>query len=133
MQKKLVKHVNVLSTFGHSYYRLISLPVTPPYHTCNNARGNPQIFLNRLIVTASLLVDIMLGILCVSGSGTRPVCSRRTVENLKIAYEIVRHNLQERTDKQAESEEKLSIPHYQPGCHVLIHRPVADGPNPKNL
>ena len=93
----------------------------------------PLFFQNRLTVRASLLVDIMLGILCVSGSGTRPVCSRRTVENLKIAYEIVRHNLQERTDKQAESEEKLSIPHYQPGCHVLIHRPVADGPNPKNL
>ena len=101
--------------FGYSYYHLISLPVTPPYHTCNNARGNPQIFFNRLIVTASLLVDIMLGILCMSDTGTPATWSRRTVESLKIAYENVRHNLQERTDKQADSEEKLSIPHYQPG------------------
>ena len=57
----------------------------------------------------------MLGILCMSGSGTRAACSRRTVGNLQLAYEIARHSLQERTDKQAESKEKLSIPQYQPG------------------
>ena len=87
--------------------------------------------MNRLTVRAPLLVDIMLGILCTSDSGTPATCSRRTVGTLQLDYEIVRHNLQERTDKQAESNEKLSIPHHQPGYHVLIHRPVADRPNPK--
>ena len=58
----------------------------------------------------------------------------RTVENLQLACEIARRNLQERADKQSESNEKLSIPQYQPlpGDHVLVHRPytVADGPTP---
>ena len=78
-------------------------------------------------------VDITLGVPCTSGSETRLNYSRRTVENLQLAYEIARRNLQERADKQSESNEKLSIPQYQPGDQVLVHRPytVADGPNPK--
>ena len=82
---------------------------------------------------ASLPVDIILGVPCTSGSGTRLDCSRRTVENLQLAYEIARRNLQERADKQSESNETLSIPQYQPGDRVLVHRPytVDDGPNPK--
>ena len=114
-----------------SKYRLFSLPVIPPYHTYYNARGNPSLFIYRLTVRASLFVDVMLGILCTSGSGTRAACSRRTVGNLQLAYEIVRHNFQERTDKQAESKEKWLIPHYQPGYHLLICRSVDDGPGPK--
>ena len=72
----------------------------------------------------------MLGILCMSGSGTRAGCSCRTVGNLQLAYETVRYNLQERTAKKAESKEKLSIPHYQPWYHVLIHRPLMMDPIP---
>ena len=82
---------------------------------------------------ASLPFDIILGVQCTSGSGTRLDYSRRTVENLQLAYEIARRESQERADKQSESNEKLSIPQYQPGDHVSVHRPytVADGPNPK--
>ena len=82
---------------------------------------------------ASFPVDIILRIPYIVGSGTRLGCSRRTVENLQLAYEIASRNLQERTDKQAESKEIVSFPHSQPGYQVLIHRPctVADGLNPK--
>ena len=82
---------------------------------------------------ASLPVDIILGVPCTSSSATRLDYSRRTAENLQLAYAIARRNLQERADKQSESNEKLSIPQYQPGDQVLVHRPhtVADGPNPK--
>jgi len=82
---------------------------------------------------ASLTVDIILGVPCTSGSGTRLEYSRRTIENLQLAYEIARRNLQERTDKQTETNEKLSFPQYQQGDQVFVHRPytVADGPNPK--
>ena len=52
---------------------------------------------------------------------------------MQLAYEIARRNLQERAEKQAESNENLSFPQCQPGDQVLVHRPytVADGPNPK--
>ena len=67
-----------------------------------------------------------------SGSGTLPVvpfkiCNPRT--------KFARRSLQERTDKQAESKEQLSIPQYQPGDQVFVHRPctVADGPNHKRI
>ena len=82
----------------------------------------------------SLPVDIITGMPSTSGSGARLEYSRRTVENLQLAYEIVRRRrLQERADKQAESNEKLSIPQNQPGDQALVHRPhtIADGPNPK--
>ena len=61
---------------------------------------------------ASLPVDIILGVPCTSGSGTRLDYSRRTFENLQLVYEISRRNLQERADKQSESNEKVSIPQY---------------------
>lgn len=59
--------------------------------------------------------------------------SRRTVENLQLAYELARRNLKERTDRQAVENEKLSFPSFKSGDQVLIHRPynVTDGPNPK--
>ena len=85
---------------------------------------------------ASLPVDVHIGVPSTSGSGTRLEYSRRTVEYVQLAYEIARRNLQERADKKAESNEKFSIPQYQPGDQVLlVHRPntVADGPNPKNI
>ena len=72
---------------------------------------------------APLPIDLILGVPCTSGSGTRLNYSRRTVENLQLAYEIARRNLQERANKQSESNEKLLIPQYQPGDQVLVHRP----------
>ena len=82
---------------------------------------------------ASLPVDIIIGVPCTSGSGTRLDYSRRTVENVQLANEIARRNLQERADKKSESNEKLSVPQSQPGDQVLVHRlyTVADGPDPK--
>ena len=50
---------------------------------------------------ASLPVDIILGVSCTSGSGTRQDYSCRTVEKLQPVYEIARRSLQERADKQA--------------------------------
>ena len=55
--------------------------------------------------------------------------SRRTVENLQLAYEIVRRSLQERADKQSEFNEKLSILQYR---QVLVHRPYTVGDGPKS-
>ena len=68
-----------------------------------------------------------------SGSETQLEYSRRTVEKSQVAYEIARGTFQDCAEKQAESNEKLSIPLCQPGEQVLVHRPdtVADGPNPK--
>ena len=52
---------------------------------------------------------------------------------MQLAYEIARRNLQERAEKQAESNENLSFPQCQPGDQVLVHRPytVGDGLNPE--
>ena len=82
---------------------------------------------------ASLSVDIFPGVPCTSDSGTRLDYSRRTVENLQLAFEIARRNLQERAGKQSKFNEQLSTPEYQPRDQVLVHRPytVADGLNPK--
>ena len=73
---------------------------------------------------ASLPLDIILGVSCTPGSGTRLEYSRCTVENLQLSYEIARRSLQERTDKQAESNEKLSIPQHQPGDQVFSAPPL---------
>ena len=56
---------------------------------------------------ASLPVDIIIGVLCASGSGIQLEYSRRTVENLQRAYEIACRKFQERADKQSESNERL--------------------------
>ena len=82
---------------------------------------------------ASLPVEIIIGVPCTSGFETRLDHSRRTPENLQLAYEIAPRNLQERADKHSESNEKLSFLQYQPGDRVLVHRPytVPDEPNPK--
>ena len=55
---------------------------------------------------ALLPVDIILGVPCTSGSGTRLEYSHRAVENPQLAYEIARRNLQKYADKQEESNEK---------------------------
>ena len=84
---------------------------------------------------ASLPVDVIIGVPSNDNSISRKDFSRRTVENLQLAYELARRNLKERTDKQADSNEKLSVPQFKPGEQVLVHRPhtVTDGPNPKLL
>ena len=82
---------------------------------------------------ATLPIDVILGVPNNSASQSRQDYSRRTVENLQFAYKIARRNLQERTEKQAKSNAKLTFPSFQPGDRVLVHRPYteADGPNPK--
>ena len=84
---------------------------------------------------ASLPVDIILGVPCTFGSGTRLDYSRRTVENLQLAYEIARRNLQERADKQSESNEKFvdsAISAWGSSVSTpSLPYTVADGPNPK--
>ena len=59
--------------------------------------------------------------------------TRRTVENVQLAYDLARRNLQERVDKQAPTKEKLSFPSFKAIDQVFIHRPYseANGHNPK--
>jgi len=82
---------------------------------------------------ALLPVDVILGLPSSGSTSSRLDYTRRTVENLQLAYEMARRNLQERSDKQADSNEKLAVPQFEPGEQVLVHRPhtVTDGPNPK--
>lgn len=82
---------------------------------------------------ALLPVDVILGVPSSGTVSSKLDYSRRTVDNLQLAYEVVRRNLKERTDKQAVSNEKLTFPQFKPGEQVLVHRPatVTDGPNPK--
>ena len=82
---------------------------------------------------ALLPVDVILGVPSSGTESSKLEYSRRTVDNLQLAYEIARRNLKERTNKQAESNEKLTFPQFKPGEQVLVHRPatVTDGPNPK--
>ena len=62
-------------------------------------RRNPTFFF-MFGRRALIPVDIILGVPCTSGSGTRLGYSRRTVGNLPLAYEKACRNVQERTDKQ---------------------------------
>lgn len=82
---------------------------------------------------AVLPVDLILGVPATTLPQSQLDYSRRTVENLQLAYELARRNLKERADKQATSNEKLSFPSFTTGDQVLIHRPYheTDGPNPK--
>lgn len=82
---------------------------------------------------ALLPVDVILGAPSSDGTASRLEYSRRTVDNLQLAYEVVRRNLSERASKQADSNEKLIVPQFVPGEQVLVHSPhsVTDGPNPK--
>lgn len=112
-----------------TWYPLFSLPIIPPHNTYYNAQRNPSFFCNRLTVRASLPVDIIIGILfvyvCSVLEQDRPVAVV-PLKNKKcnIAYEMARHKWQQHTDKQADSQYKLFIPHYQPGYNVLIRCPV---------
>ena len=80
-----------------------------------------------------LPVDNILGVPATDSPQNALEYSRRTVHNLQLAYELARRNLQERADKQADANTKLSFPTFRPGDKVLLHRPYAetDGPNPK--
>ncbi len=80
-----------------------------------------------------LPVDNILGVPAADVPQTPLDYSRRTVNNLQLAYELARRNLKERADKQAVDNDKLSFPRFKPGDQVLLHRPYSetDGPNPK--
>ena len=58
---------------------------------------------------ALLPVDVILGVPSSGSDSSKLDYSRRTVDNLQIAYETARRNLKERTDKKAESNEKLTF------------------------
>ena len=59
---------------------------------------------------ASIPVDVILDIPCTSGSGTWLDYSRRTVENLQLAYEIAHRNLQTRREVVASCESNPGYP-----------------------
>ena len=82
---------------------------------------------------AVLPVHLILGVPSTSAPQTQLDYSKRTVENLQLAYELARRNLRERADKQAVVNETLSFPSFETGEQILIHRPYNedDGPNPK--
>ena len=84
---------------------------------------------------ATLLVELILGVPSTDAPQSQLDYSRRTVENLQLAYELARRNLKERADKQAVENEKLSFPCFKMGDRVLLHRPYhdTDGPNPEAL
>ena len=84
---------------------------------------------------ATLPVELILGVLSTDAPQGQLDYSRRTVENLQLAYELARRNLKERADKQAVENEKLSFPCFKMGDRVLLHRPYhdTDGPNPEAL
>ena len=81
----------------------------------------------------TLPVELILGVPSTDAPQSQLDYSRRTVENLQLAYELARRNLKERADKQAVENEKLSFPCFKMGDRVLLHRPYhdTDGPNPK--
>ena len=82
---------------------------------------------------ATLPVELILGVPSTDAPQHKLDYSRRTVENLQLAYELARRNLKERADKQAVENDKLSFPRFKMGDKVLLHRPYheSDGPNPK--
>ena len=56
--------------------------------------------------TATLPVELILGVPSTDAPQNKLDYSRRTVENLQLAYELVRRNVQERADKQAVENKK---------------------------
>ena len=91
----------------------------------------PQFLMFRR--AAVLPVDPILGVPSTCATQTQLDCSKQTVENLQLAYELARRNLRERADKHAVVNETLSFPSFKTGEQLLIYRPYneADGPNPK--
>ena len=83
--------------------------------------------------TATLPIELILGVPSTDAPQNKLDYSRRTVENLQLAYELARRNLQERADKQAVENKKLYFLSFEVGDKVLLHRPYheTDGPNPK--
>ena len=84
--------------------------------------------------TATLPVEfIIIGVPSTDAPQNKLDYSRHTVENLLLAYELARRNLQERSDKQAVKNKKMSFPIFKVGDKVLLPRPhhETDGPNPK--
>ena len=78
---------------------------------------------------ATLPVELILGVPSTDAPQSQLDYSRRTVENLQLAYELARRNLKERADRQAVENETC----FKMGDRVLLHRPYheTDGPNPK--
>jgi len=67
-----------------------------------------------------LPVDVILGVPAHPTSQSRQEFSRRTAENLQLAYEIARRNLQERADNQADVNASRPFPSsYKPGDQVI--------------
>ena len=77
----------------------------------------------------TLPVELILGVPSTDAPQSQLDYSRRTVENLQLAYELARRNLKERADRQAVENETC----FKMGDRVLLHRPYheTDGPNPK--
>ena len=91
----------------------------------------PQFLMFRR--AAVLPVDPILGVPSTCATQTQLDCSKQTVENLQLAYELARRNLRKRANKQVVVNEPLSFPSFKTGEQVIIHRSYneADGPNPK--
>ena len=71
---------------------------------------------------ATLPVELILEVPSTDAPQCQLDYSRRTVENLQLAYELARRNLQERADKQTVENNKLSFPSFKTGDQVLLHR-----------
>ena len=82
---------------------------------------------------AILPEGLILGVPSTDAPQSQLDYSRRTIENLQVAYELARRNLQERADKQTLENEKWPFPSFKMGDQVLLHRPhhETDSPNPK--
>ena len=83
--------------------------------------------------TATLPAELILGVPSTDAPQNKLDYSRRTVENLQLAYELARRNLQERADKQAVENKELSFSSFKLGDKVLLNRLYheTDRPNPK--
>ena len=114
---------------GRSYHRLFSSRTTR--HTPKRWRRLPT--LSCVWAYGYSPVELILGVPSTDAPQNKLDYSRRTVENLQLAYELARRNLQERADKQAVENKKLSFPSFKVGDKVLLHRPYheTDGPNPR--
>ncbi len=82
---------------------------------------------------ARLPVDIIMGLPHLGYEVDTHEFSKTTQENLQLAFELARRNLNERAEKQQiANSDATKYPVFRPGQRVLLFRPHAtDGPNPK--
>ena len=79
---------------------------------------NPQILIvRRVLLTVDIILSVLVNCWFWNTIGILPSSYR---SQLETRVKIARRNLQERTEEQAESNKKLSIPHHQPGFQILI-------------